>query len=133
MGNGKGLGGLIVLLGLAFLFSQPSKGEITPSGWYERRIRERIIERELPHVRIIRERGIVMPTFPTYPQVNGAGPRIDPTIVDYEEALAAKYPDELEATRVSYAATRKVLGLRQYTAPPLPRTAGGLRPGRITR
>lgn len=83
--------------------------------------------KELPHIAIIRERGYIMPTFPDYPQVKGARPRIDPTTVDYEEALASKYPDELEATRVSYHATRKILGLRQYTAPPMPRTSRGRR------
>jgi len=126
MGRGSGVG-LALLAGILLLTLKPRRNGITPTGWYGRRIRERIVNGELPHEVLVEARGITMPTFPDYPQVNGAGPRIDPTTVDYEEALASKYPDELEATRVSYRATRKILGLRQYTAPPMPRTSRGRR------
>lgn len=105
MGQSSGMGGLIAILALAFLFGKPKERTFISASYYHRTIAP------------------TLPTFPDYPQVNGAGPRLDPTRVDYEEALASKYPDELEATRVSYHATRKVLGLRQYTAPPMPRTS----------
>lgn len=107
MGRSSGIGGLIAILALAFLFGRPRERTFISASYFHRTFAP------------------TLPTFPDYPQVtiNGARPRIDPTTVDYEEALASKYPDELEATRVSYAATRKVLGLRQYTAPPMPKTS----------
>lgn len=111
--------GILAILGLAMVLLS-KKTAFQPGGYSYFQLTG-----ILPHERIITERKIVMPTFPDYPQVNGAGPRLDPTRVDYEEALAEKYPDELEATRVSYQATRKVLGLRQYTAPPMPITSRG--------
>ena len=110
--SGAVLGGLLLLA----VFLGRTRKRFQPSGWPT-----------LPHRQIIIERGVTMPTFPDYPQVSISRPRIDPTTVDYEEALAEKYPDELEATRVAYTATRKVLGLRQYTAPPMPRTSRGRR------
>jgi len=104
MGRGSGAGlailGLVLLLGL-----KPRKETFISRTYYHRTISPRL------------------PSFPDYPQVSATRPRIDPTTVDYEEALAEKYSDELEATRVAYRATRKVLGLRQYTAPPMPRTS----------
>lgn len=127
MGKGSGAGLGILLLAVLFLM-KPKKTSFQPGG-YEYYSRTHI----MPHERVIVEREIQEPMaqvstlWPKYPQVSKQHPRIPPTTVDYEEALASKYPDELEATRVAYHATRKVLGLREYTAPPMPRTSRGRR------
>ncbi|GAI03722.1 unnamed protein product, partial [marine sediment metagenome] len=143
MGNGRGLGGLIALLGLAFLLSREEKvtngiiptfptvtfptitipeilapiTEVKPRRWHRKVIetkievlKEEVQELELevetpilPHKVFIAKKVAVdptfeMPIFPIYPQVTPARPRIDPKIEHYEEALAEKYPEELEAT-----------------------------------
>ncbi|MBA7650258.1 hypothetical protein ES703_58061 [subsurface metagenome] len=169
MGNGKGLGAIIALLGLAFLLSRDEvkNGDrlpyrlpfgipyvppwepwpaIKPVRWPRKLIetkievlKEEVEELELevetpilPHKVFIAKKIAVdptfeMPIFPVYPQVTPARPRIDPKIEHYEEALAEKYPEELEATREAYVATRKILGLREEVIPPMPKVTAPTR------
>lgn len=125
MGRGSGLGGLIAILGLAFLFSSRRKNGFLPGGYTYYRYTG-----ILPHTRVIEESGIVEEMeaieWPEYPQVT-AETRLDPRTPNYEVELARKYPEELAQTREAYAETRRVLGLRDYEAPPMPRTSRGRR------
>ena len=132
MARNGGLGALLAIIGLAFIFSQPRAPGIQPVGWHRQIIRERIVNGELPHEIIIKARGLTMPAHIVYPQVNDVG-RLPPQTPDYEKELEKKYPVLLEQTRVRYAKTRKILGLREYVAPPMPREAGGIAPGRVSR
>jgi len=132
MARNGGLGALIAIIGLAFILSKPRAPGIQPVGWHTLLIRERIVNGELPHEIIIRERGLTMPPHIVYPQVNDIG-RLPPQTPDYERELEKKYPVLMERTRVRYAEVRRTLGLRKYVAPPMPREAGGIAPGRVTR
>lgn len=132
MARGSGLGGLLAILGLALIFSGPRKKPYSPGGYsyYQS-------TGIMPHVRVIQEMTEENPQvgedlarartlWPVYPQVT-TKTRIDPRTPQYQEVLEEKYPEELEATRVAYQATRKAIGLREYHAPPMPRTSRGRR------
>jgi len=126
MARGSGLGGLLALLGLALIFgSGPRKKAFAPGG-YSYWSRTGI----LPHTRVIEERGLggemEEVVWPDYPQVT-AETRLDPRTPNYQVRLAQKYPEELAQTRQAYAKTRKILGLRDYDAPPMPRESRGRR------
>ncbi|GAH93520.1 unnamed protein product [marine sediment metagenome] len=168
MGNGKGLAGLIALVGLVLIMSRDEVANgiiptyvtptitipapiihIKPVAWHRTVIRTKLAvvaeEAEalgleeplgngvvLPHEVFIAKKVAVdptfeMPIFPVYPQVTPERPRIDPKRVHYEEALAEKYPEELEATREAYVATRKILGLREEVIPPMPKVTAPTR------
>ncbi|GAI06727.1 unnamed protein product [marine sediment metagenome] len=170
MGNGKGLAGLIALVGLVLIMSRDEVAngiiptyvtptitipapiiEIKPIGWHRTVIHTKMqvvaeeleelgLDEELgngngvalPHKVFIQKKKLVdptfeMPVFPIYPQVTPERPRIDPKIAHYEEALAEKYPEELEATQEAYKATRKILGLKEQVIPPMPKVTAPTR------
>lgn len=112
------VGLIIAVLGLAYLFSR--REESFQPGGYSYFQQFDIY----PHQRVIEEQGLGEEMeaieWPTYPQVT-AETRLDPRTPQYERKLERKYPRELRRTREAHAKTRKLLGLREYTPPPMPR------------